>query len=242
MTKLDILAIAAHPDDVELSCAGTLALQTAKGNACGIVDMTRGEMGTRGTPELRLQEAAEAAKILGVSARENLEMADGFFEETKENLLKVIQVIRKYQPEIVLCNAPSDRHPDHGRAAKLVKRAAFMAGLRKIETFDDGEPQQAYRPQQVLHFIQFDDHKPDIIVNIGDHIETKIKSVLAYKSQFYDPNSSEPETVIASKAFLENIRNRSQVHGVLIGVQYGEGFIKSQDLGIDDLMQLRGTR
>ena len=239
---MKVLVLAAHPDDVELSCAGTLALQTSLGYKCGIADMTKGELGTRGTAEIRMQEAAASAEILGVVARENLEMNDGFFEETRENLLKVIQVIRKYQPEMVFCNAPSDRHPDHGRAAKLVKRAAFMAGLRRIETFDEGEPQKAYRPQQVLHFIQFDDHKPDIIVNIGEHIETKIKSIMAYKSQFYDANSKEPATVISSKAFFDNVRNRSQVHGVLIGAQYGEGFIKTQDLGIEDVMQLKGTR
>jgi bacillithiol biosynthesis deacetylase BshB1 len=240
--KLDILAFGAHPDDIELSCAGTLAMQTAKGYACGAVDLTQGEMGTRGTKEIRLREAAEAAKILGLKARENLAFADGFFANDTYHQLKVVEMIRKYQPEVVITNAPTDRHPDHGRGAALVKQACFLAGLKKVETTLDGQKQEAYRPQQLLHYIQFQSLIPDFIVDIGQHINTKLASIKAYASQFYNPNSKEPKTVISSKNFLDSVTYRAQDMGRLIGADYGEGFIKSQDLGVSNLMHLSGVR
>jgi bacillithiol biosynthesis deacetylase BshB1 len=240
--KLDILAFGAHPDDIELSCAGTLALQASLGHACGVVDLTNGELGTRGTPQIRLQEAKAAADILQLKARENLGFKDGFFTNDLEHQLEVVKMIRKYQPEIVLANAPTDRHPDHGRGAALVKQACFLAGLRRVSTQLDGEEQEAYRPQQLLHYIQFQNLQPDFIVNISEHIKTKVKSIEAYKSQFYDPNSNEPKTVISSKNFLDSVTYRAQDLGRLIGVDYAEGFIKSQDLGISNLMHLSGVR
>lgn len=240
--KLDILAFGAHPDDVEISVGGTLAKQAAMGNACGIVDLTRGDLGTRGTPEIRDAEALEAGKILNVKVRENLAFKDGFFTDDAQHRLEVVKMIRKYKPEIVLANAPKDRHPDHGRGSELVKVASFLAGLKKIETHLDGELQEPYRPRLVLHYIQFQSLKPDFIIDIGDFIETKMESIAAYRSQFYDPNSSEPATVISSKNFTESIRYRSQDMGRLIGAEHGEGFISAQDIGISDLMHLSSVR
>jgi len=240
--KLDILAFGAHPDDIELSCAGTLALQVSKGYKCGMVDLTRGEMGTRGTPEIRAEEAQEAARLLGIEVRENLGFKDGFFTNDAAHQLEVVKMIRKYRPEIVMANAPTDRHPDHGRGAEVVKTAVFLAGLRKIETELDGEAQEAYRPNLLLHYIQFQNLRPDVIVNIGEHMETKLKAVKAYKSQFYDPGSDEPKTVISSKNFLDSIVYRAQDMGRLIGAEYGEGFLSSQDLGTDDIMNLYSVR
>ena len=240
--KVDILAFGAHPDDIELSCAGSLAMQVAKGYTCAAVDLTQGELGTRGTAEIRLQEAAQAAEIMGLSARENLKIPDGTFVNNHENQLKVIQVIRKYRPEIVLSNAPTDRHPDHGRGAELVKVASFLAGLRKIETTWEGQAQEAYRPQQLLHYIQFQNLKPDVIVDISGFMDKKLQAIQAYKSQFFNPDSSEPQTVISSKNFLDSVTYRAQDMGRLIGAEHAEGFIKSQDLGISDLMHLSGVR
>ena len=240
--KLDILAFGAHPDDIELSCAGTLALQASLGYACGVIDLTQGELGTRGTPQIRLQEAQAAADILKLKARENLGFKDGFFTNDLEHQLEVVKMIRKYQPEIVLANAPTDRHPDHGRGADVVKQACFLAGLRRISTQLNGQEQEAYRPQQLLHYIQFQNLTPDVIVNIGEHIKTKVKSIEAYKSQFYNPNSNEPQTVISSKNFLDSVTYRAQDLGRLIGADYAEGFIKSQDLGLSNLMHLSGVR
>lgn len=239
---LDILAFGAHPDDVEISMSGTLALQASLGYKCGIVDLTRGEMGTRGTPEIRDKEAARAAEILGAVTRENLRFADGLFENDFEHQREVIKVIRRYRPKTIIINAPYDRHPDHGRGAEVVKTASFLAGLRRIETELNGEEQEAYRPQMILHYIQFQEIKPDIIVDVSDFIETKIEAIKAYESQFYDPQSKEPETVISSKGFLDSIRYRSKNMGRLIGVEYGEGFVAAQDMGISDVMQLKGVR
>jgi bacillithiol biosynthesis deacetylase BshB1 len=240
--KLDILAFGAHPDDVEMSAGGTLAYQSSLGHSCGIIDLTAGDLGTRGTVETRLKEATAAAKILGVQARENLRFRDGFFQNDEEHQLEVIKMIRKYQPEIVICNAPTDRHPDHGKGAELLRVSSFLAGLRKIETKLNGEFQQAYRPRLVLQYIQFQDLKPDIILSIGDKMEQKMQSVEAYRSQFYDPSSSEPKTVISSKHFLNSIRNRSMDMGRLIGVDYAEGFLSPQNIGTNDIMNLYSVR
>ena len=240
--KLDILAFGAHPDDVEISAGGTLAKQTSLGYACGIVDLTRGDLGTRGTPEIRDKEAANAGKILKVKVRENLGFKDGFFTDDAAHRLEVVKMIRKYRPEIILANAPVDRHPDHGKGGELVRVAAFWAGLRKIETKLHGELQEPYRPRLVLHYIQFQNLKPDFIIDIGDFIEDKMKSIAAYRSQFYDPDSKEPATVISSKNFTDSIRYRSQDMGRLIGAEHGEGFVSSQDLGLKDLMHLTSVR
>lgn len=241
--KLDVLAFGAHPDDVELSCAGTLASQIDIGLKCGIVDLSRGELGTRGTAETRLQEAEAAAKALGVEVRENLGFMDGFFKNDREHQLAVVHVIRKYQPEIVMANAPSDRHPDHGRAAELVKEAAFLAGLRMISTEENGQEQEAYRPQLLLHYIQFQNLKPNFIVPFNQTaLEKKLAAIRAYRSQFYNPDSKEPETVISSENFLDSVEYRARDMGRLIGRDFGEGFISSADLGVTDLRSLCGVR
>lgn len=240
--KLDILAFGAHPDDVEIGAGGTMAYQSSLGHACGIIDLTKGDLGTRGTPELRLEEANEAAAILGVKVRENLGFRDGFFQNDEDHQLEVIKMIRKYQPEILITNAPTDRHPDHGKGSELVKVASFLSGLRKIETKLNGEFQKPYRPRLILQYIQFQNLQPKIILNIGDMIETKMNSILAYKSQFYDPNSKEPKTVISSKGFLESLKFRSRDTGRLIGVDYAEGFLSPQDIGVNDAMNLYSVR
>ena len=240
--KLDILAFGAHPDDVELSCAGTLAKQVALGSKCGVIDLTQGELGTRGTAEIRLQEAQDAAKAMGLSIRENLGFRDGFFSNDEAHKLAVIKMIRKYRPEIVIANAPTDRHPDHGRGSFLLKEASFMSGLKQIKTNLDGEEQEAWRPQMLWYYIQFQNLKPDFIVDIGEHIETKMNAIKAYRSQFYDPNSKEPATVISSKNFFESVTYRAQDLGRLIGAEYAEGFIAAQDLGLKDLNSLKGVR
>ncbi len=242
MEKLDILAFGAHPDDVELSCGGALALQISLGNSCGIVDLTCGELGTRGTPEIRKQEADKAAKILGVKVRENLNFRDGFFQNDEKHQLEVVKMVRKYRPKIVIANAPTDRHPDHGRGSEVVKTACFLAGLKNVETKLDGYSQPPHRPGLLLFYIQFQNLKPDFILDIGSHIETKVKAVKAYESQFYNPQSKEPETVISSANFTDSIEYRARDMGRLIGAEYGEGFIVSQDLGVKNLMDLRGVK
>lgn len=238
-TKLDILAFGAHPDDVELSAAGTLIQQIKKGNTAGLVDLTQGELGSRGTIETRYSEAAAAAEILGIKERVNLKMADGFFEHSKENLLLVVEQIRRYQPKIVLCNAFSDRHPDHGKGSKLVSEACFLAGLRKISTSWEGEEQAAFRPQFVYHYIQDRYMKPDFVVDVTDVIKQKFDAIKAYKTQFWDPNSSEPKTPISGEEFFEFLRGRMSEYGRNIGVQYAEGFCVERVLGVDDLFDLR---
>lgn len=236
--KLDILAFGAHPDDVELSCSGTLAKEIALGKKVGIVDLTRGELGTRGTPEIRHQEAKAAATILGVSVRENLEMRDGFFVNDEAHQLKVIQMIRKYQPTIVLCNAISDRHIDHGKGSSLVSDACFLSGLLKIETSLDGSFQPAWRPKLVYHYIQWKNITPDFVVDISGYMEQKKASVLAYGSQFYNPDAAEPETPIATKNFLDSIVYRAQDLGRLIGVDYAEGYTVERSLAVNSLGDL----
>ncbi len=236
--KLDILAFGAHPDDVELGCGGTIAKEVALGKKVGIVDLTRGELGTRGTIATRDQESAEAAAILGVSIRENLNMRDGFFMNDEEHQLVVIRMLRKYQPEIVICNAIDDRHIDHGKGSKLVSDACFLSGLVKIETEHEGIKQNAWRPKSVYHYIQWKNIAPDFVVDISGYNEKRIQAILAYSSQFYDPNSKEPETPIATKNFLESLNYRPQDFGRLIGKEYGEGFTVERYLGVNSLVDL----
>jgi bacillithiol biosynthesis deacetylase BshB1 len=239
MLKLDILVLAAHPDDAELGCSGTIAAHVAKGHKVGIVDLTHGEMGTRGTPELRLQEAAHAAEILGLSVRENMGFQDVFFKDDTEHQLKLIQVIRKYQPEIVLANAITDRHPDHGKGASLATNACFMSGLTKIETSQDGVKQAAWRPKFVYHYIQNNYIQPDFIVDITEFWDTKVKSIAAFGSQFYDPESKEPASFISSPEFLPFIESRAREFGHRIQSKYGEGFTVERFIGVSDLFNLK---
>jgi bacillithiol biosynthesis deacetylase BshB1 len=236
--KLDILAFGAHPDDVELGCAGTILKEISLGKTVGIIDLTRGELGTRGSAEIRDQEAAAAAKILGVSVRENLNMRDGFFVNDEKHQLEIIKMIRKYKPEIVLCNAIDDRHIDHGKGSKLVSDACFLSGLMKIETSIDGEKQTAWRPKLVYHYIQWKNIEPDFVVDITGFTEKKIESILAYGSQFYDASSKEPVTPITSKNFLESLNYRSQDLGRLVGVDYAEGFTVERYLAVNSLGDL----
>jgi len=236
--KLDILILAAHPDDVELCCAGTVCSHVSQGRKVGIVDFTKGEMGTRGTPEIRLQEAAASAKILGVSVRENLGFEDVFFENNKKHQLEVIKMIRKYQPEIVILNAIRDRHPDHGKASELGKIACFMSGLKKIETTLEGVEQTAWRPKAVYHYIQSNYIQPDFVVDISDFWEQKQQSIQAFKTQFFDPDSKEPETFISTPEFMKLIEARDREFGYSIGVKFAEGFTVERNLGIKNLFDL----
>jgi len=238
MEKLHILAIAVHPDDVELGVAGTLIKHAKKGQKVGIVDLTMGELGTRGTPQLRLQEAQDAAQVMGLTVRENLGMADGFFRNDEEHQRKLIVYIRKYRPEIVIANALADRHPDHGRAGKLISDACFLAGLRKIETTYEGEPQQAWRPKRVYHMIQDRMHEPSFIVDISDEFDQKMEAIKSYKSQFHDPSSDEPITYIATEGFLQQIMYRDSLMGKRIGVKYAEGFVSENAVGVKSLDEL----
>lgn len=230
---LDILAFGVHPDDIELGCAGTIMAAIAEGKKVGIVDLTQGELGTRGTAETRKIEAADAAKVMGVSVRENLKMADGFFANDEAHQRKIIQVIRKYKPSIILSNAPEDRHPDHGRSSKLVSDAAFLSGLRKIETHDeDGNLQEQHRPSYVFHYIQDRFIQPDFAIDITAFHDKKIESILCYKTQFYNESLDEPQTYISSPQFLETVKARAMMLGKRIGVMYAEGFISEKLLGI----------
>lgn len=224
--RLDILVFGAHPDDAELGCAGSIAKWVSEGYKVGIIDLTKGELGTRGTPEQRLTEAESAKKILGLYTRENLNLADGFFENNHENQIKIIQKIRKYQPKLVIINAPKDRHPDHGRAASLCINALFLSGLLKIHTTDEEhQPQKPWRPSHFMHYIQDKLLIPNLVVDITPFMEKKIESIKAYQSQFYNPHSNEPETYISTLEFWENIYSRAMEMGRLIGKKYGEGFI-----------------
>ncbi len=233
--KLDVLAMGVHPDDVELSCAGVLLVEKKNGKKTGIIDLTQGELGTRGTAETRKTEATHAAKILGVDIRENLLMADGFLQNDKAHQLKIIEAIRKYKPEIILCNATEDRHPDHGKSAKLVADASFLSGLRKIETFDNGLAQEAWRPKYVFHYIQDRFLQPDFVVDITEVFEAKLEAIKAYATQFHNPNLNEPQTYISTPDFLESVIYRSKMFGKMIGVKYAEGFITEKMIGISSL-------
>jgi len=237
--KLDILAIGAHPDDVELCCAATLAKEVANGKKVGIVDLTMGELGTRGTEETRKKESKIASEILGIKIRENLAFADGFFVNDKAHQLEVIKVIRKYQPDIVLCNAIDDRHIDHGRGSKLVSDACFLSGLIKIKTHYNDEPQVHWRPKHVYHYIQWKNLEPDFVVDVTGFMDKKMEAVLAYKTQFYDPKSDAPDTPISSKNFLDSIVHRAIDMGRLVGVEYAEGFTVERYPAVDSLFDLK---
>ena len=237
--KLDILAFGAHPDDVELGCSGTIAKEISLGKKVGIIDLTRGELGTRGSVATRNEESAKASEILGVVARENLDMRDGFFVNDEAHQLKVIEMIRKYRPDVVLCNAIADRHIDHGKGSKLVSDACFLSGLRQIKTELNGTIQEAWRPKVVYHYIQWQNIEPDFVVDISDFIDKKMESVLAYGSQFYDPKSNEPITPITSKNFLDSVKYRAQDLGRLVGVEYAEGFTTERYLAVNSLGDLK---
>jgi bacillithiol biosynthesis deacetylase BshB1 len=237
--KVDIVAFAAHPDDIELSAAGTLMKHISEGKTVAIVDLTQGELGSRGTIETRYKEAEEASKIMGITARVNLKLADGFFNDSEENKRLIIEQIRRFQPSVVLANAIEDRHPDHARAAKLVSDACFLAGLRKIETVWDGETQDAHRPKAVYHYIQDHYLKADFCVDVTAFVERKIQAIKAYKTQFYDPNSKEPVTPISGEEFIDFIKGRMMQYGRPIGVQFAEGFKVEREPGVksfDDLI------
>ena len=233
--KLDILAFGVHPDDVELGCAGTIMAAIDQGKKVGIVDLTRGELGTRGTPTTRTQEAEAAAKIMGVDVRENLDMADGFFANDEAHQRKIIALIRKYQPDIILANAPEDRHPDHGRSAKLVSDAAFLSGLRKVETMHEGITQNAWRPAYTFHYIQDRFIQPSFVIDITAYMERKMEAVLAYGTQFTNADTSEPQTYISSPQFLETVKARALMLGKRIGVGYAEGYITEKIIGFSNI-------
>jgi bacillithiol biosynthesis deacetylase BshB1 len=239
--KLDLLAIGAHPDDVELGCSGVIINEIKKGRKAGVVDLTQGELGSRGTVETRYEEAAKAAIIMGVQVRENLQFKDGFFINDEVHQRKLIQVIRKYQPDIVLANSLSDRHPDHGRAARLIADSCFFSGLLKIETTDDnGQPQPHWRPKYVFHYLQDRYHEPDFIVDITEVFEQRMEAIKAYGSQFYNPDSQHngPQTYISTPDFLESVVARARMIGKKIGVKYGEGFTTEKTIGIREFGSL----
>ena len=239
--KLDLLFIVAHPDDVELGAAGTILKHKKAGKKVGIIDLTRGELGTRGTPETRKTEAEHASKILELDVRDNLGIRDGFFKNDEEHQLKVIAAIRKYQPEIVITNAYHDRHPDHGRACELVNDSCFLAGLQKIETVEQGKPQAPHRPRLLLHLIQDTYIKPDIVIDISEFMEQKLEAIRAYKTQIFveGVNSDEPQTYISNPAFMELIIGRTREYGRSIQVDHAEGFLSRKILGVDNLFDLR---
>ena len=239
MSKLDILVIAAHPDDAELGCAGTIAAHVSKGYKVGIVDLTHGEMGTRGTPDIRLEESAAAAQALGLSARENMGFKDIYFKDDEFHQLELIKVIRKYQPDIVLANAVTDRHPDHGKGSSLATNACFMSGLVKIDTSYEGVRQEAWRPKLVYHYIQNNYIEPDFIVDITPYWDTKIASIMAFKSQFFDPSSQEPSSFISTPEFLPFVESRARDFGHRIMTKYGEGFTVERYIGVKDLFDLK---
>ncbi|WP_296317739.1 bacillithiol biosynthesis deacetylase BshB1 [Winogradskyella sp. UBA3174] len=239
--KLDILAIGAHPDDVELGCGATLAKEVANGKKVGVIDLTRGELGTRGTAETRDEEAFNAAKILGVHSRVNMRFADGFFINDKAHQIEIIKMIRYYRPEIVICNAIDDRHIDHGKGSQLVSDACFLSGLLKIETVhkDEKSNQEPWRPKAVYHYIQWKDIEPDLAVDVSGYMDQKMDSVLAYKTQFFDSNSDEPETPISSKNFTDSIIYRARNLGRLIGTEYAEGYTVERYPAVESLFDLK---
>jgi bacillithiol biosynthesis deacetylase BshB1 len=238
MIKLDILVFGAHPDDAELGAGGTIAKEVANGKKVGIIDLTRGELGTRGSAKLRDKEAKTAAAILNVAVRENLGFRDGFFVNDETHQLEIIKMIRKYRPEIVLCNAIDDRHIDHGKGSKLVSDACFLSGLIKIETQLDGKIQDPWRPKLVYHYIQWKNITPDFVLDISGFMDKKVAAILAYGSQFYDPNSKESETPISSKTFIESVKYRAQDMGRLVGKDYAEGFTVERLIAVDRLSSI----
>lgn len=235
---MDVLGFGAHPDDVEISCGGSIAKLVQSGKSVGLIDLTMGELGTRGSGPLRLIEASAAAEVLGVKYRENLQLGDGFFEENQESLLKVIEMIRKYRPEVVLANSIKDRHPDHARGASLVSRACFLSGLRKIETSNEGKAQEAWRPKSVYHYIQDYYIDPDFVIDVSDFFEIKMASIKAYKSQFFDPNSPEPETPISGSEFFDVLKSRAMDFGRPAGAMLGEGFTVERPPLVEDFFDL----
>ena len=237
--KLDFLAFGAHPDDVELGCGATIAKLVSQGKKVGIVDLTRGELGTRGSAEIRTKETKEASKTLGIAIRENMDFKDGFFRNDEEHQLKIIQVIRKYQPDFVFCNAPDDRHIDHPKGSQLIVEASFLSGLTKINTDDSlGNAQMQWRPKNIYHYIQWKNLDPDFIFDVSGFHKIKMDAVKCYSSQFYDPKSKEPETPISTKNFLDFIQSRANGFGRLIGVEHGEGFISNRKLGFSSFEEL----
>ena len=237
--KLDILAFGAHPDDVELGCGGTLAKEISLGKKVGIIDLTRGELGTRGSVETRNKESQAASKIIGVSVRENLDFRDGFFVNDELHQMEIIKFIRKYKPEIILCNAQDDRHIDHPKGANLVSDSCFLSGLSKIKTELNDVSQNEWRPKNVYHYIQWKNSSPDFLVDISGFVDMKLEAIKAYKSQFFDPNNNEPETLISKKSFLNDVVNRSADLGRLIGVNNAEGFTSKRLIGINNLNDLK---
>lgn len=234
--KLDLLAIGAHPDDVELGCSGTLISEARKGKKVGIVDLTQGELGTRGTVETRYSEAAEAARIMGIAVRENLKMRDGFFRNDEEHQMQLVRVLRKYRPEIVIGNILEDRHPDHGRAGWLIYDSCFLSGLRQVKTSDEnGKEQEKWRPKMLLHYIQDRFYEPDIILDVSEVWEQRMEAVRAYRTQFYDPQSKEPDSYLSNPGFLEALSARARLLGKRIGVPYGEGFLSKKSIGLTGL-------
>ncbi|MFY0626899.1 MAG: bacillithiol biosynthesis deacetylase BshB1 [Reichenbachiella sp.] len=236
--KLDVLVFGAHPDDVELSCSGTILSMVAKGKKVGVVDFTKGEMGTRGTPEIRMKEATAAAEILGLSVRDNLGFQDVFFKNDDDHVMEVVKKIRQYQPRVILANAISDRHPDHGKAADIVKRAFFLSGLKKLETSLNGVQQEIWRPENLYHYIQTDWIEPSFVVDITKYWEKRMESVKAYKSQFFDPDGAKSDTLISSLEFMHFLDGRAREFGMSIRSQYGEGFVADRMLGVSDLSTL----
>jgi bacillithiol biosynthesis deacetylase BshB1 len=233
--KLDLLAFGVHPDDIELSCAGTLLVEKANGKKIGIIDLTRGELGTRGNAQTRQEEADNSARILGADVRDNLDMADGFFKNDQANQILIIKALRKYRPEIVLCNAPEDRHPDHGRSALLVNDATFLSGLKKIETTDEeGKLQEIWKPKYVFNYIQDTYLRPDFVIDISNVFDKKVQAIEAFSTQFYKPDAGddEPQTYISSPEFIESVINRSKMFGKMIGVKHAEGFISKKMIGV----------
>lgn len=237
--KLDILAFGAHPDDVEISCGATLLKYTKEGKSIGIIDLTKGELGTRGSTEKRYEEANKAAVVLNLKIRENLNMGDGFIAHSKENKLKIIECIRKYQPELILANSVHDRHPDHAKGANLVAEASFLSGLRKIETESDGVPQEAYRPKMLLHYVQDYYLTPDVILDVSETGKEKIELIKCYGSQFYNPSSKEPKTPISGEEFFDYLEGRMLSLGRELGVKYGEAYTIDRTLGVKDLFFLK---
>lgn len=237
--KLDILAIGAHPDDVELGCGATIAKEVAAGKKVGILDLTRGELGTRGTAEIRDKEAAKAAEILGVAFRHNLEFADGFFVNNTASQLEVIKIIRKYKPEVILCNAIEDRHIDHAKGSQLVSDACFLSGLLKIETIYEGNNQEAWRPAHIYHYIQWKNLTPDFVVDVTGFMDTKMEAVMAYKSQFFDPDVKEPDTPISSPNFKDSIVYRARDLGRLSGLEFAEGYSVERCVAVNSVFDLK---
>ena len=237
--RTDILAIGAHPDDIELSSSGTLIKHVKAGKKVSMLDLTRGELGTRGNADLRVQEAEAARRIIGAEDRMNLAFRDGFFKVDEDHIREVVRIIRLKKPKIILCNATEDRHPDHGRAADLVQEACFFSGLRKFESQWEGHEQEIHRPKALYNYIQFKYIRPDFVVDISDHFEEKMKAIQAFSSQFYDPRSDEPESLISTEGFLEFIKARMRDYGRIIGVNHAEGFTAQRIPGVDDLLSLK---